>query len=185
MRPARSCATLRRQSFFASVPPATGAGEGVPAEDAVVELFQDNRFYGNRLAGLTIDGFIDDSAAADVIAALDEASDYSGGDQPNGLPVVQVDGLNVRDRQLNLPRIQPPRRESRSEFRAAALPRERAEPRHRRDRAVEHRLPRARGGAPARRGRTGRRGAARLPLATGMGAREPHRRLRLVDRHVG
>jgi hypothetical protein len=44
--------------------------------------FANNRFFNNRWAGLVID--------ADKVSLLDPASDYTGGDAPNGSPFVTV-----------------------------------------------------------------------------------------------
>ncbi len=82
------------------------AGYGVYLQRrAVLEQFSNNRFYDNGLAGLAINGDIDATVAADTIAQLDVASDYSGGDQPNGRQVVEVGNFNVIDTELTLPPI--------------------------------------------------------------------------------
>lgn len=72
---------------------------------AVLEQFSNNRFFANRLAGIFINGDIDASVAIDTIAQFDETSDYSGGDQPNGRPVVQVNNFNIMGGEFTLPVI--------------------------------------------------------------------------------
>ena len=49
---------------------------------AELVAFANNRFFGNRWSGLVID--------ADKVALLDAASDYTGGDAPNGMPYVSI-----------------------------------------------------------------------------------------------
>lgn len=56
---------------------------GAVLDESLVE-FANNRFYGNRWNGLVID--------ADKVPLLDSASDYAGGDKPNGKRGVQLVG---------------------------------------------------------------------------------------------
>jgi hypothetical protein len=58
---------------------------GAILEEWLVE-FSNNRFYGNREYGLII--------AAERVRLLDAASDYAGGDQPNGNPGIELQGAS-------------------------------------------------------------------------------------------
>jgi len=50
--------------------------------DSVITAFSNNRFFGNRLAGIKM--------AGDFVPVLDVASDYIGEDAPNGNPYVHI-----------------------------------------------------------------------------------------------
>jgi hypothetical protein len=75
--------------------------------------------------------------------------------------------------------FQPPWRSSRSQLRAPALSRERAQPRRRRHRSLEHGLPRTRRPSSGRRGPDDRRDALLHHLSP-LGWDQPDRRFRLV-----
>jgi hypothetical protein len=57
------------------------------SEDVLIEEFSNNRFFDNVYAGLAVD--------ARHVPSLDSASNYSGGDQPNGSPYVDVSGRDL------------------------------------------------------------------------------------------
>ena len=69
--------------------------------DVLLTRFENNRFYGNTLAGLRLGG--------NDVPMLDAASDYAGGAEPNGTPYVDVTsgeqtaGEPFRWKKLNAP----------------------------------------------------------------------------------
>ena len=71
------------------------------SSDVLFTRFEDNRFYGNTLAGILISG--------NEVHTLDAASDYAGGAEPNGMPYVylrsseQTAGEEFRWKKLNAP----------------------------------------------------------------------------------